>query len=77
LGVMLFRGEGVSKDRTAAAQFYRAAAETGYAPALYNYAACLMAGHGVPQDQQLALQYWRAAYEQNYPPAMDGPPPAK
>jgi len=77
LGVMLFRGEGVSKDRAAAAQFYRAAAETGYAPALYNYAACLMAGHGVAQDQQLALQYWRAAYEQNYPPAMGGPPPAK
>jgi len=77
LGVMLFRGEGVAKDRDAAAQFYRAAAETGYAPALYNYAACLMAGHGVAQDQQLALQYWRAAYEQNYPPAMDGPPPAK
>lgn len=77
LSVMLFRGEGVAKDRSAAASFYRAAAETGYAPALYNYAACLMAGHGVQQDKPLALQYWRASYEQNYPPAMDGPPPAK
>lgn len=77
LGIMLFRGEGVAKDRSAAARLYQGAAETGYAPALYNYAACLMAGHGVAQDQQLALQYWRAAYEQNYPPAMDGPPPVK
>jgi uncharacterized membrane protein len=77
LGIMLFRGEGVAKDRSAAARLYQAAAETGYAPALYNYAACLMAGHGVQQDMPLALQYWRAAYEQNYPPAMDGPPPAK
>lgn len=77
LGIMLFRGEGVAKDRSAAARLYQAAAETGYAPALYNYAACLMAGHGVQQDMPLALQYWRAAYEQNYPPAMDGPPPVK
>lgn len=77
LGIMLFRGEGVAKDRAAAARLYKAAAETGYAPALYNYAACLMAGHGVQQDMPLALQYWRAAYEQNYPPAMDGPPPVK
>jgi len=77
LGVMLFRGEGVAKDRATAARLYQAAAETGYAPALYNYAACLMAGHGVQQDMPLALQYWRAAYEQNYPPAMAGPPPAK
>lgn len=77
LGIMLFRGEGVAKDRSAAARLYQAAAETGYAPALYNYAACLMAGHGVDQDIPLALRYWRAAYEQNYPPAMDGPPPVK
>ena len=77
LGIMLFSGEGVAKDRSAAARLYQAAVETGYAPALYNYAACLMAGHGVQQDMPLALQYWRAAYEQNYPPAMDGPPPVK
>jgi TPR repeat protein len=74
LGVMLFRGEGVAKNRSEAARLYRLAADMGYAPAQFNFSACLMSGQGVQKNEPAALSYWRAAYEQAYPPAMSGPP---
>jgi TPR repeat protein len=74
LGVMLFRGEGVARNRSEAARLYRLAADMGYAPAQFNYSACLMAGQGVQKNPEAAQAYWRAAFNQSYPPAMSGPP---
>ena len=74
LGVMLFRGEGVAKNRSEAARLYRFAADMGYAPAQFNFSACLMAGQGVQKNPEAGQAYWRAAFNQSYPPAMSGPP---
>jgi TPR repeat protein len=74
LGVMVFRGEGVRKDRAEAARLYKLAADLGYAPAQYNYSACLLAGHGVRKDPAQAEAYWRKAYDQGYELALQGMP---
>ena len=74
LGIMLFRGENVAKDRSAAALLYKRAADMGYAPAQFTYSACLLSGQGVPKNETLGLEYWQKAYSQSYPPALEGPP---
>lgn len=75
LGIMLFRGENVRRDRAEATRLYRLAADAGYAPAQYNYAACFVAGHGgLPKDPARAELYWRKAYDQDYGPALEGMP---
>jgi len=74
LGVMFFQGEEIAKNRWEAARLYRMAADMGYAPAQFNFSACLIAGQGVQKDPETGLAYWRDAYNQSYPPAMGGPP---
>ena len=75
LGVMLFRGEGnLQKDQKEAARLYKLAADMGYAPAQYNYAACLISGQGVPKNRALGMRYWEKACEQEYSVALQGIP---
>lgn len=75
LGVMLFRGEGnLQKDQKEAARLYKLAADMGYAPAQYNYAACLISGQGVPKNRALGIRYWEKACEQQYSVALQGIP---
>jgi TPR repeat protein/uncharacterized membrane protein len=74
IGIMLFRGESIPKDKSAAARLYKKAADLGYAPAQFTYSACLLSGQGVSKNEALGLQYWQQAYAQNYPPALEGPP---
>lgn len=74
VGIMLFRGENVAKDKTTAANLYKRAADMGYAPAQFTYSACLLSGQGVPKSEGLGLEYWQKAYAQSYPPALEGPP---
>jgi TPR repeat protein len=74
LGVMLFQGKVVPENKKEAARLYKIAADMGFAPAQFNYSACLMAGQGVQKNPEAAQAYWRAAFNQSYPPAMSGPP---
>ena len=74
LGVMLWRGQGVAQNKSVAANLYRKAADMGYAPAQYNYAACLLAGQGVRKNQAEGMRYWERAVQQNYALALEGPP---
>lgn len=74
LGVMSFRGEGVAKNESLAAQLYKKAADMGYAPAQYCYSACLYNGQGVPKNPTDAEYYWRLAFDQRFPPALRGKP---
>jgi len=75
LGIMLFRGEGgVRKNEDEAARLYRLAADMGYAPAQYNYSACLIFGKGVPKNKDLGIRYWKMACEQGYSIALKGMP---
>ena len=74
LGVMLWRGQGVAQNKNVAANLYRKAADMGYAPAQYNYAACLLVGQGVRKNQAEGMRYWERAVQQNYALALEGPP---
>jgi hypothetical protein len=75
LGVMLFRGEGgLPKNQKEAARLYKLAADMGYAPAQYNYAACLIAGQGVTKNRALGIRYWEKACAQQYSVALQGIP---
>ena len=75
LGIMLFRGEGGrGKNEAEAARLYRLAADMGYAPAQYNYSACLIFGKGIPKNKDLGIRYWKMACEQGYSIALKGMP---
>lgn len=74
LGIMCFRGEGVQKNLTEAAELYKIAADMGYAPAQYTYSVCLVSGQGVPKNPYAARIYWQNAYNQGYGPALKGMP---
>jgi tetratricopeptide (TPR) repeat protein len=49
-----------------ALQWYRKAADQGYAPAQVNLGALYAEGHGVPRDFQEALAWYRQAADQGY-----------
>jgi TPR repeat protein len=74
LGIMLWRGQGVAQNKALAANLYQRAADMGYAPAEYNFAACLLSGQGVRKNQAEGMRYWQRAVQQNYPLALEGPP---
>lgn len=75
LGIMLFRGEGgLQKNEAEAARLYRLAADMGYAPAQYNFSACLIFGKGVQKNRELGIRYWKMACDQGYSIALKGMP---
>jgi TPR repeat protein len=75
LGVMFFRGEaGLVRNQKEAARLYKIAADMGYAPAQYNYAACLISGQGVPKNRNLGIEYWEKSSQQGYEVALKGIP---
>jgi TPR repeat protein len=60
----LQKGEGVSKDFKAAAQYLKLAADQGNAAAQNNYGKCLSNGEGVGIDFQGAAHYFELAADQ-------------
>jgi hypothetical protein len=54
------------RDYTAAAQWYRKAADQGYAKAQYNLGAAYAQGQGVPKNLQEAVKWYRKAADQGY-----------
>lgn len=70
VGVRLFNGEHVTRDLTAAAEWFRQAAEAGHAAAQYRYANALDKGHGVAANQKEAEVWYRRAAEQGHIKAM-------
>jgi len=70
---LLMRGpayEGVLQDAKEAADWYRRAAEQGYADAQFRLANKYESGNGVLEDFEEALHWYRRAAEQGYPPAQ-------
>jgi TPR repeat protein len=47
-------------------EYYKLAADRGYAPAQYNYGLCLERGDGVERDLLDAANYFRMAMTQKY-----------
>ena len=64
IGYMTFKGEGVTRDRGKAVDWYRRAAVQGNRDAQYNLAVAYAFGEGVPQDDIEAVVWYRRASEQ-------------
>lgn len=61
LGVLYEKGQGVSKNGTEAAVWYRKAADQGHAGAQYSLGQLYENGNGVRQDLFLAFKWYRVA----------------
>ena len=64
LGVMYLTGRGVQQDYSAAALWFRKAAEQGYALAQSNLGTLYRDGRGVAQDDTEAVMWFRKAADQ-------------
>lgn len=70
LGVMYFEGIGVEKNLSKAADWYRQAAEQGYAVGQSNLATQFLHGLGVDKSPADAAQWYEKAANQNYAQAQ-------
>lgn len=64
-------GGAATPDEAAAAQWFRRAADQGYAVAQFNLAGCYAAGIGVPQDSARAMDWCRKAAMQDLSEAQN------
>ncbi|MDD6005961.1 MAG: Sel1-like repeat-containing protein kinase family protein, partial [Bacteroidales bacterium] len=65
-GEAYYYGKGVEKDEIKAVEWYRKAAEQGYAPAQNSLGICYELGRGVEQDYAEAVEWYRKAAVQGY-----------
>jgi len=70
LGIMYGKGQGVPKNDTEAAKWFRKAAERGNAFAQVNLGFMYAKGQGVPKDDTEAVKWFRKAAEQGIPKAQ-------
>ena len=71
-GVNYALGRGFVQDYAKAADWYRRAAERGYAPAQHSLAQLYAAGLGVAQDDVEAFVWFRLAAKRGHAHAVDG-----
>jgi len=64
LGLMYFRGQGVSKDSSLALKWYKAAAEQGNADGQAHLGSMYLMGIGVKKDTSQALKLWKLSANQ-------------
>ena len=70
LGKRYYDGDGVEQNYQIAVEWYKKAAEQGYARAQYNLAQCYMFGRGVEKDERVAVEWYKKAAEQGIPEAQ-------
>ena len=70
LAICYYNGTGVEKDEQKAVEWYKKAAEQGYASAQFNLAVCYENGTGVEKDEQEAVEWYKKAAEQGYASAQ-------
>jgi uncharacterized protein len=66
LGVVYDQGQGVAKNQSEAAAWYRRAAEQGHAPAQNSLGSMHQYGEGAPQDNAEAVRWYQKAADQGY-----------
>ena len=69
-GAAYYFGESVDKNFAKAAEYYRKAAEQGYAQAQCELGVMYEKGEGVPQSYAEALGWYRTAADKGYPQAQ-------
>ena len=70
IGRRYYNGDGVAQDYTKAIEWFRQAAEQGYAAAQSAIGICHYYGRGVTQDYAQAANWYRKAAEQGYAAAQ-------
>jgi TPR repeat protein len=70
LGLLYYRGHGVSQDHNEASRWFRQAADQGDATAQFYLGAMFFEGHGMPQDRAEAVKWFRRAADQGDPQAQ-------
>ena len=71
LGCRYDFGEGIPKDQSEAAKWYRLAAEKGHAAAQNNLGSLYQFGAGVAQDYTLAREWYEKSVALGYPMALN------
>ncbi len=66
LGIMYYKGEGVTADKTEAIRWLRRSAEKGNVRAAYNLGMIYDKGDGVHQDLKEAAKWYRKAAEKGH-----------
>ena len=66
LGVMLLTGEVVEENNTQAVEWFRAAADKGYAIAQFNLGKMYANGEGIPENSIRAYAWWSMAKAQGH-----------
>ena len=64
MGVCYEFGAGIKKDERKAFEWYKEAAEQGYAEAQNSLGVCYYNGEGVEKDESKAVEWWQKAAEQ-------------
>jgi TPR repeat protein len=70
LGSAYYNGQGIARDVSKAAEWYRKAAEQGHARAQFSLGYMCEKGEGVPRDSAQATEWYRRAANQEYAPAV-------
>ncbi len=70
LGLQREHGIGLTRDLTAAAEWYRKAADGGHAAAQCKLGRLYLEGKGVPRDEALAFRWYHKAAEQGHAAAQ-------
>lgn len=66
IGYAYYTGEGISRNYTSAAMWFKRSAKQNFAKAQYNLAYCYMNGRGVPCDYDKAFTYLNQSAENDY-----------
>lgn len=66
IGYAYYTGEGISRNYTSAAMWFKRSAKQNFAKAQYNLAYCYMNGRGVPCDYDKAFNYLNQSAENDY-----------
>lgn len=70
-GSVLYNGEGVPVDKTAALDFYRKAIETENPEALNEYGIMLENGIGIDSNKEEAIEFYKMAADKENPSALN------
>ena len=71
LGYLYVYGLSVAKDEKKAFNYFKQAAEKGWATSIFNLGICYEKGVGVEKNQETANRYYHLAAEKNFGPAQN------